>query len=50
MPKKREHLKYEPLYKPKPTGKEPPKRPGVWATVVRILTLGLVGGRCNSQS
>jgi hypothetical protein len=49
MPKRREHLKYEPLYKPKPVGEEPPKPPGLWATVLRLMTCGLIRGRRTSQ-
>jgi hypothetical protein len=49
MRKKREHLKYAPLYKPKPVGKEPTKQPGLWATFLRLMTFGLIGGRRNAQ-
>jgi hypothetical protein len=41
MPKKRKPLEYAPLPKLKPTGQEPPKPPGMWARVLRIVTCGL---------
>jgi hypothetical protein len=49
MRKSKRGLKYDPLYKPQPVGKEPTKRTGVWATVVRIVTLGLIGRGRSSE-
>jgi hypothetical protein len=49
MRKSKSGLKYDPLYKPKPARKKPPKRKGVWAAVVRLLTFGLVGRGHGSE-
>ena len=45
MARKREKLRYEPMYKPRSQEKRPRKRKRMWQTVLRILTLGLVGGQ-----
>jgi hypothetical protein len=45
MARKKEGLKYEPLYKPPPPDKE---NGGWWAAVVRLLTFGRRGRKPKS--
>jgi hypothetical protein len=50
MRRSKSGLKYDPLYKPQPTEKEPTNRKGIWAAFLRILTFGLVGrGRRSAR-
>ena len=49
MARKRDKLRYEPMYKPRPPEEKPTTRKRGWATVLRIMTLGLVGRRRRSQ-
>ncbi|HKA53249.1 MAG TPA: hypothetical protein VKJ47_06265 [Candidatus Binatia bacterium] len=44
MARKRDKLKYEPMYKYNPAEAKPAKRERFWGTVVRIMTFGLLGG------
>jgi len=43
MARKRDKLKYEPMYKPRSTEARPAKRQRPWKTVLRTITLGLAG-------
>jgi hypothetical protein len=45
MARKKEGLKYEPMYKPRPPDKE---GGGWWAAVVRLLTFGRKGRKPKS--
>jgi len=43
MARKRDKLKYEPMYKYNPAETKPAKRKRTWRTVIWVLTLGLAG-------
>ena len=45
MVRKRDGLRYEPLYKYQPAEGKPSKRKSLWKALLRILTLGLIGGQ-----
>ena len=49
MARKRDRLKYEPMYKYNPAEAKPAKRRRPWGMVLRILILGLAGGGRRSE-
>ena len=49
MAHKRDKVIFEPMYKPGATEAKPTKRKSLWRLVLRIITLGLVGGDRRSE-
>ena len=49
MARKRDKLIFKPLYKYNPAETKPAKTTPLWRTVLRLVTLGLAGGKRRGQ-